>query len=277
VRVNIEESIKKHLPRLASEMKWSPNEALGQLVRLYGSTQAAGVYEETAPRILTVCALDFDSDEIGERFLTAMIKAQLATVLEDGRIRIRGNDKHVKRVTVYKLRASRGGKASAKARNKKFNDSVTTSAPPSAVGAQASFTPLLPFSNTNTCDKKPSRKKASLPTETHRIRKAFESEYEKKYRQPYLNWDGAHASFAKTLGDSGKADRAIELLPKYFALKITHTFYEGFDSFKAKLNTLNTINKPPPKELTPEEQMAEHERVARESIRELDEMLDARG
>jgi hypothetical protein len=261
VRVNIEDSIKKHLPRLASEMGWSANEALGQLVRLYGATQAAGVHEETSDRILTVCALEFASDDVGERFLTAMIKAQLAVVLDDGRIRIRGNGEHVQRAIVYKNRASNGGKASAKARNRNLNDSVTTSTPASALDAQPpsqpSFTPLLLSSKDEETTKRDLDLPAEVPKTKRRksspgaapsgvtvpIRVAWFREYEKKYGQAAAWGRKENGQCAQLLG-TFSATELVELVPFFFAwkrpevIRAGHSFGKGANSFVMKIDEL---------------------------------------
>ncbi len=145
-RVNLEESVKRHCLRIAKVMGWSHREAYGTLGLVYGLTQEAGIYEDTADRIVTVCALEFDDDSQAQRFITAMISAQLAVVLEDGRIRIKGNKEHIERLQSYRKRASLGGKRAAAVRYKNSNDFVSNSlanaqAPAQAI-AQHSFTPL---------------------------------------------------------------------------------------------------------------------------------------
>ena len=117
MRVNVEDSVYEHLPRLAKECGRTLTDALGQLVLVYRATQRAEVHEETPARLTTICALHFDSDEAADRFFTAMIAAQLAVLLDDGRIRIRGNGEHIARLNQYRDRASKGGNAKARKRN----------------------------------------------------------------------------------------------------------------------------------------------------------------
>lgn len=284
MRVNLEESVKKHLPRIARHMGWSHREAFGTLGLVYGLTQQAGIYEDTPARIVTVCALEFDDDTQANRFLDAMILAQLAVLLDDGKVRIRGNKEHIERIQQFREKASRGGKTSAGRRHKKSNDSVSAglahAQAPAQAWAQHSLSPLLPFSSSPKdlqtasalTGAKPKAKKPKLPTETHRIRVAWETNYESKHGIAYLNWDGAHAKFAKSLED--KADTVIALMPKYFDLAVKHTFYEGFDSFKAHLNKLHassasaqTANPAEHMRKQREEferEMAESERIARQ-------------
>ncbi len=111
MRVNMEDSAKRHLPRLARAMGWSIREVMGALCFVWGATQEAEVYEDTPERIETLCALDFDDDDQCRRFITAMIGAQLIAVLDDGRLRIRGNEYHVNRLRVLRKNAPKGGKA----------------------------------------------------------------------------------------------------------------------------------------------------------------------
>lgn len=282
VRVNLEDTIHEHIPRLAKEMGWSHREALGQLALVYRATQRAEIHEETPARLVTVCALHFDSDEQGERFFTAMLRAQLAVLLADGRIRIRGNGEHIARLIDYRARASKAGLASSAAKRKKLNDFVnyklTPSQPtanPQLTPVEPSYAPMLPFSfspkdslQTSSALNAPTAKKTRQPkpkkptTDTHRIRLAWEAAYLKRHGVVYLNWDGAHAKFAKSLED--RAERVTALLPAYFALPVQHTFYEGFDSLKAHLNKLhaNHATKPQP---SFEEQMRQAaEQAARE-------------
>jgi hypothetical protein len=123
MRVNIEDSVKRHLPRLSRSMGWNAREAMGALCFFYGATQDAEIYEDTPERIATVCALEFDDDEQCEMFITAMISAQLITVLDDGRLRIRGNEKHIVRLKQLRVGAVAGGLA----RQQKIrNDFVAT-------------------------------------------------------------------------------------------------------------------------------------------------------
>lgn len=277
VRVNVEDDVKKHLPRLAAEMGWTQREALGCLVLVWGATQDALIYEDTPERVATVCALCFDSDSQAQRFITAMIGAQLAMVLDDGRVRIRGNKEHIERLEGYRIRATKGGRAKAVLQAAKTTVSSASSmlqAAKSDVSASyslPSFAPLLPCSSSPKdlqpssalTAAKPKAKKPKTPTETHRIRTAWEANYESKHGIAYLNWDGAHAKFAKSLED--KADSVIALMPAYFALNVAHTFYEGFDSFKAHLNKLNARHTGVARLPSFEDQMRETaERAARE-------------
>lgn len=121
MRVNIEDDLwtSGRLSKLARSAKLDEDTALGRLVNVYRLTQRAGIAIESAARICTVVVLAFESDEAADQFLTAMISAQLAAVLEDGRIHIRGNDKHVARVAEMLANASKGGK---KSQQKKRND-----------------------------------------------------------------------------------------------------------------------------------------------------------
>lgn len=126
MRVNIEDSVKRHLPRLMREMGWSNREVIGALACVWQSTQDAEIYDAPASRIHTVCAIDFDTDEQCEKFIAAMIGAQLITVLENGDLRIRGNKQHVERLQNLRSRAKSGGMAR---QEQKLNDFVAVSEP----------------------------------------------------------------------------------------------------------------------------------------------------
>lgn len=156
MRVNLEDSALEHLPRLAKEMGWSLREAWGQLAFVYRATQRAEVHEETPARLVTICALHFDSDEQAERFFTAMVRAQLAVVLDDGRIRIRGNERRLSELDEWRKRSVAGGKARAKAAKrdaagqwKKLNDSPAGSQPETSrepagePGVLMSYSPIV--------------------------------------------------------------------------------------------------------------------------------------
>lgn len=139
MRVNIEESVFDHIPRLAKEMGWDFDRALGKLARVYRATQDAGAYEETQCRLVTICALIFDSDAEAEQFLWAMVTARLSVLLTDNKMRIRGNEDRIRELAEWYKGKVNGGKSRAKSANrtnlgkfKKLNDQ--SSSPPAAAG-----------------------------------------------------------------------------------------------------------------------------------------------
>lgn len=242
MRVNVEDDLwtSGRLSKLARTMKWDERQALGALVMFWRATQQAEIISAPRDRLITECVLYFDSDEQAGGFVDAMTAAKL--IERDGELlRVRGNAPHVERVQKLRATASAAGTASAKKRNDfvtvtepLLNHDRTTTEP--SLNAPSS---LLPSPSKKFAS--PSAPRKPKPhSDTHRIRTAFEQAYEEKHSAKYLNWDGAHGKFAKHLADTGQADRVIQLLPAYFALSVTHTFFEGFDSFKAKLNQLHT-------------------------------------
>lgn len=115
-----------HLGKLARTMGWSEREAAGALYFVYRATQRMKIVAESVERLITASVLHFDSDEQCARFISAMISAQLAVPLEDGRVHIRGNGDHIQRLEHWRKNASEGGKRSAEQRRKKPNDSVSS-------------------------------------------------------------------------------------------------------------------------------------------------------
>jgi hypothetical protein len=120
-RVNIEDDLwtSGRLWKLAKAAKLDEDTALGRLVNVYRLTQAAGLVSDTQARVGTVIVIAFANDADADAFLTAMISAQLAAVLENGHIHIRGNEQHVARLTKLREMAANGGK---KRQQEKPND-----------------------------------------------------------------------------------------------------------------------------------------------------------
>lgn len=262
VRVNIEESVFEHIPRLASEMGWDFDRALGKLARVYRATQDAEIYEEESPRLVTVCALIFTSDDEAERFFTAMIRAQLAVLLDDRRVRIRGNKEHIERLNGYRARASAGGIA----RSRKSNDFVASKQAPSKHQLatplstnEPSLAPLLPFSNTEETTKNldlastPKKKRTRKPKDssgasppegrTTAFRLTWLQHYKKKYGTDYP-WGARENGQTATLLGTYSSDQLCGLVPYWFAwqrpevIRGGHSFGKGPACFLLKLDEL---------------------------------------
>lgn len=263
MRVNIEDTIWEHIPRLAKELRWDEDRALGKLARVYRVTQKAEVYEESPSRLVTVCALHFDSDQEAESFFTAMIAAQLASLLVDGRIRIKGNLEHIERLKTYRNRAQQGGIARSKKTNdllasKQATGSHKASTPPSS--SEPSYAPMLltPNNEEEILDQqsaKPKRERkprtpsapAASPTGFGDVVAAWFAAYERRYhRKP--KWGPRQGAQLKQLMVTYSAEELAHhergLIRHFFAwqrpevIKGGHSFGKGAACFTLKIEEL---------------------------------------
>ncbi len=249
MRVNVEDSVRRHLPRLAKEMGWSMREALGALAMVYNSTQAAGIYEDTPARIATVIVLDFDDDEQADKFVTAMIASQLAVMLSDGRVRIRGNQERISELNEWyqqKVDAGRrGGKETQRRRKSSMVSEATSSE--SEANLKRNQPVLSPMSfvlspnteeNTNTeilPTTKPKRtKKPSSgvsPSDgkgrTIPFREAWKAAYRSKLGTDAA-WGNRESGQAATLLGSYTSDELVALVPYFFAWKRPEVIRGGY-------------------------------------------------
>lgn len=142
------------LSKLTRSYGRNENETLGALVNFYRLTQRARVVTETPGRIVTVVVIAFDSDADADRFVTAMVQAQLISVLGDGRLLIHGNEKRIaeqdqwlnKQIDAGKARAA-GAERDGAGRFKKLND-LSSQAPASDQPETSRSQPSLVVSNT---------------------------------------------------------------------------------------------------------------------------------
>jgi hypothetical protein len=265
VRVNIEDDLwtSGRLLKLARVMKWEEAKALGHLVLVYRATQKAGIISETQARVLTVCVLHFESDEETDRFLTAMVSSQLAAVLENGDLHIRGNERHVERLDRLLSNSGKGGKASAVTRQKKINDSQTESqasaklqgtttqavgnAPYSLLPSPSSKevnTKILDLAVTPAKAKRRTSPGASQPGVTIPVRDAWVAAYEKRYPGQRAVWGAKEGGQAANLLKSFSADELGELVRHFFAwkrpevIRSGHSFGTGSNSFLLKIHEL---------------------------------------
>lgn len=270
MRVNIEDDLwtSGRLLKLARVMKWEEAKTLGHLALVYRATQKAGIIIDSQPRVLTVCVLHFESDEETERFLTAMVASQLASILEDGNMHIRGNEKHVKRLERLASKASDGGKASVAARQKKLNVSLTEGQPTAnlqgtmtqPVGNAPYSLLLTPFSKdeetTKILDPATSKKtrKPRTPSAPSAAPDGFSNvvacwfeHYARRYRkQP--KWGDRQGKQLKTLMATYTADELTHpehgLIRYFFAwqrpevIKAGHSFGKGHACFTMKIEEL---------------------------------------
>jgi hypothetical protein len=108
-RVNVEESAFVMARRLAFQMGWDEDQALGKLTRFWHDSQA----EEVAECEATDIAVWFKVDQTeAMRLLDALVNAKAVLELEDGRYRIRGNAKHIDNLKQRKEAAAIGGRKS---------------------------------------------------------------------------------------------------------------------------------------------------------------------
>lgn len=189
-RVNIEDDLwtSGRLSKLARTARLDEDRALGRLVSVYRLTQRAGIVADTSERICFAVAIAFESDDEADVFLTAMIAAQLAAVLEDGTIHIKGNEKHVDRLERLRSTSSAGGKAR---QEKKRNDfqAVMAEKPADnqAVGSAPYSLLPTPFSKTE------SEKDARAPEDlqpvgaNHPEVQFFEAKYRELFKGPRLS------------------------------------------------------------------------------------------
>lgn len=282
MRLNIEDSAWKHIPRLAKEMRWSEREAAGALFRFWRDTQEEEITSAPRGRIITVCALAFESDEETDRFLSALIKAQLAHEDEVG-YHIRGNNDHVVRLNGYRSRASKGGIA----RQKNFNDfAASKQAPAKQVLKQMpstgepSFAPLLLTPNTEettknldlrATSKKTRTPKASLvpsvPGVTVAVRNAWTESFEKRYPGQRAVWGQREGGQCKTLLGTFTSDELVDLVRHFFAwkrpevIKAGHSFGTGGSCFVLKVHELRA-DMAAPQRRHEAAKLAERERIS---------------
>lgn len=130
------------LGKLARTMGWNERETLGALVQFWGSTQDAEIVETTQDRLMTLIILDMDSDQQAEKFIAALIVAQLVT--KNGEtLHIKGNEEHVERLLDYRNRASKGGLAKKKNLNGFVSPGLATAKPQASPVVAPSCPPLL--------------------------------------------------------------------------------------------------------------------------------------
>lgn len=274
MRVNIEDDLwtSGRISKLSRVMRWSEREALGALALVYRATQKAGIVSDTPSRIQTVCVIHFDSDEETDKFLTAMVSAHLASILADGKMHIRGNEKHIERLDRLLGSASKAGTKSAALRQKKLNDSQTEGQPTGNHNptyrqptGNLQATLLTPYSllltpnteeNTNTENSKvpkqkrkprtPSAPAAEAPGFSDVIACWFEH-YERKYRKKPV-WGPRQGAQLKQLLTSYKAADLIHpetgLIRYFFAWQRPevilggHSFGKGHSCFILKIEEL---------------------------------------
>lgn len=261
VRVNMESDLRTsgRLGKLARTMGWSEQRTGGALWFFYWHTQEAGIVEETPDKIVSAVVVDFDSEGEAHAFVSGMVSAKLATVSENGIVRIHGNDKHVERIERFKGNASELGKKSWEARKKKLNEIQTGSFPTgnaqeqelNAQGTLLSPSSLLlsPKENTNTDTTmrlaKPPRvpKPKEPPTEIAQIRRTFRDGYAARYSQEY-HWGAKHSGQAKHLLQNWPLAVVLDLIPKFFAwqrpdiIKGGHSWGNGATSFVFRIDEL---------------------------------------
>lgn len=217
VRVNMESDLRTsgRLGKLARTMGWSEQRTGGALWFFYWHTQEAGIIEDTPDKIVSAVVVDFDSEGEAHAFVSGMVSAKLATISENGIVRIHGNDKHVERIERFKGNASELGKKSWEARKKKLNEIQTGSfstgnAQEQGLNAQGTLLSpssllLSPIQNTNTVQapnsvaspsadapaaesassqKKPGRPKRSAEQQ------ARSKEINRRYRELYTKAEG---------------------------------------------------------------------------------------
>jgi hypothetical protein len=117
MRVNLEDSLTDdgHARMIAKIMGWDEDRVIGKLYWVYRDTQKAKFVEGPIGRAVTLCVLRFDSDDECQKFLSAMVTAQLSK--RDGdTIRIRGNERRVTELDAWYGGKVRAGKASANKR-----------------------------------------------------------------------------------------------------------------------------------------------------------------
>lgn len=144
------------LSKLARSYGRGENETLGALMNVYRLTQRAKVAIESPARIATIVVLAFNDDDEADAFLSAMVRAQLASIMDDGRMSIHGNAERIKQQDDWEAehlkRSIAGGKAraaeckrDASGQFKKLND-LPAGDQPGASQKPASIQPSLSLS-----------------------------------------------------------------------------------------------------------------------------------
>lgn len=247
-------------------------------MNVYRLTQRAKVATDTPARIATIIVLAFDDDGDADRFVTAMIRAQLASVLEDGRVTIHGNTErirdqeawfaglHESRVAGGRARASQG-KRNSSGRFEKLNDLPARH--PARVQLDTScvqqnqhvlsLKSLVLGSNTEETTKnldlpstpkpkrtrKPKESSGASPPEgrTTAFRAAWLDGYRKKYGEAYP-WGARENGQTANLLGSYTSEQLVSLVPYWFAwqrpevIRGGHSFGKGAHSFVMKLDEL---------------------------------------
>lgn len=263
MRVNLEESVFEHLPRLAREMKWDEDKALGRLVRVYRATQRERVEAETPERLVTLCAIHFHDDDEAELFFTAMLSARLAVLLDDGRIRIRGNQRRIDEISGwYKQKTDagrRGGIESQRRRKSSMVSEATSSEHQANTERNQPVLCLTSLSedknNTGIQDPLVPQAEASAPkprrgrspeeqARAKRVRDAFFAGHTNFYGSPPDKWGAPENAHVYHLLKSSSADVLAEKASRYFAwakaevLTAGHPFMNHSWSFSHRLDEL---------------------------------------
>lgn len=238
--------------KLAQTMGWNQRETIGALVQFWGATQDAEIVETTHAKLMTTIILDMDSDDQAERFVRALIAAQLVES-RDSLLLIKGNEEHVGRLKVYRDRAYKGGIA----KNKKANDFVASkqlggshkAATPAATNVP-SLAPLLLSSLApnyelqdpqNSPDQETLRRTKKItaePTPIGDVRRAFLDGYAARYpnAKPYP-WGAKENGQTRNLLKSMSPEDLKELFVAWFAwdhrkvIQGGHSFGTGSDCF----------------------------------------------
>lgn len=253
MRVNMEDSLilDGHVPRLAKAMGWTEREAGGALWMLYRATQAAGIITESIDRIITVSILAFDDDDQARRFVHAMATARLAEVTGD-RVRIFGNEKHVKRFADNRDRNVKGGKARAAQLQQKHvyirepQASLTL-----ATGKPQASTPnsdlLTPSSNTRNQirdrDHRPAPKARESVTDFARVVDCWFREHVEVYgKKP--PWGALQGKQLGAIMRKAPGVELLDLIPQFFhgpyqdSIDAGHPLSDGFACLAKRVDML---------------------------------------
>lgn len=116
MRVNIENDLEDsgRLAKFCRLMKWGLDRGMGRMVRVYRDTQHAEIVAATREEIVAATVVRANDATEASRVIDAMIGAQLADLLPDGQIFIRGNEKHVCRLARLRQSSLAGGLARGK-------------------------------------------------------------------------------------------------------------------------------------------------------------------
>ncbi len=228
----------------------------------YRRTQAVEMVTATKSAIVCAVVIDFDSDAWAERFVLAMVAAHLLAV--DGEsITIKGNNKHVGRLTQLRATASAG----AKAKNAKYpmfvpprGEDVPASSPPvprapsSLLLAPSSLLqdqiqirdPKISESASRVSPRKP--KSPRTPEEQAKaaeVRQAFHAGYRGFYKREITGWGAKENAHIYDLLKTWPAAELAVMAAHYFAwkrdevIRAGHPFMGTYASFSAKVHELH--------------------------------------
>jgi hypothetical protein len=110
-RTNIEEEAHRRVSKLAQLMQCSDREALGTVSFLWTDSQDILATHGTRDQILEWAHLFNASDELCEKWLSALQKSRFISAPQNGEFEIHGNKTQIENRIVYSSRAAKGGKA----------------------------------------------------------------------------------------------------------------------------------------------------------------------